>query len=189
MTDNTNTENGADFLGDGPEPEQRAPNINIILADNLKADDLVMIDSELMQFVAKEDHDGPHVFWAGDRKAPVRLFTTDICEKILDFTYIRPSGSKSPFITGKLDDLSEEAKERIRILFGAINPEPRKRGQAKWLYVSHFLTKISQAKSDGWRFSRNPENAALVTYEVDKMIDEFNKDKPAHKRLEKSRTS
>jgi transposase InsO family protein len=158
-----------------PAAAENVPTIDHLMADDLKPDDIVVIDGKLHKFVHKEPGPGPHVFLNADDQVTARFYTGELIRRMNDGSYIRPGGSTT--LADDLDKLTEADKQRLRMLLQSVRAKPRKKAQIRWLYVGHFINKINVERANGVKFNKNEENAKLVTAEVDDMLAAHNADK------------
>jgi transposase InsO family protein len=175
MLDNSNLDSGgSDRLAEAPAPAPEHPTLDHLMADNLKPDDIAVIDGEIHQFIHKEPGPGPHVFLNTDQRKTAFFGTGQLLSKMTDGSYIRPGGGTVPSIEdlAKLDDVE---RQRLRAVLGAIRAKPRKAAQIRWLYVGHFMSKIWSSRAEGVLFTKNIENAALVVAEVDGLLEAHNR--------------
>jgi transposase InsO family protein len=88
-------------------------------------------------------------------------------------SYIVPGGD-SPSSPHVSRELVEAERRYLQMSIGSVPEKPRKRAEARFLYVGTFLSKILEAEAEGALFAKNEDNAKLVVVEVNAAIEKHN---------------
>jgi putative transposase len=163
---------------DASPAETPVPSIDWILFDDLKPNQIVLIDDKPHQFFKKMDEAGPHLFMSHHTGETVRLVTTRLIELCDQSRYYNPQR-----VTTHVEkDCIDETRAQIGKVYNTINAGPRARGAVIWRYVGAFINKMLTAPR-GEPFYRNHKNAEAVIIQVDKQIDAENLQMPEGEKL------
>jgi transposase InsO family protein len=134
-------------------------------------DQIIIFDQQCHRFVAKIPG-GPYVFWNGDRNKTERYGTVDILRFIAQKKYYAPGKGAAPAF--RVTKSPDEELDCQRLAYLAFREKPRKRAEAKWLYVVEFLARILDRDRRGLPYAQNHSNAKAVVEAVDAQIDRQN---------------
>src|SRR5690606_11606782 len=100
-----------------------------LMADDLKPNDVVMIDEVAHKFLMKVPH-GPHLFWNGHEEKQCDFTTTELFKLMDERRYYRP-GRDAP--TCKSDLHAEEHQQRLEVAYNLFRKKPKRLAEAKWM--------------------------------------------------------
>ncbi|MBE7731671.1 DDE-type integrase/transposase/recombinase [Devosia faecipullorum] len=130
-----------------------------LMADDLRENDIVMIDDVSHKFLLKVPH-GPHVFWNGGENREERYGTVELLNLMAADRYFRPGRSGPVF---RDDGAEQEHRDRIKVAFNAFPQEGRLKAKGKFLFVAKYRQLLGEK---GGVFPRNEDNAAEVIKSV-----------------------
>lgn len=167
---------------DAIQPEEPAfpkGNFDALMADDLKPNDVVMIDEVAHKFLMKVPN-GPHLFWNGHEEKQTAFTTTELFRLMDERRYYRP-GRDAP--TFKSDLHEAEHRQRLEVAFNLFREKPKRSAAAKWIFVSEFLGRIMKAEENGEKYARSESNARDVIAAAEKAIERHNQQVPEKERL------
>lgn len=151
-----------------------------LMADDLKPNDVVMIDEVAHKFLMKVPH-GPHLFWNGHEEKQCSFTTTELFKLMDERRYYRP-GRDAP--TFKSDTHEAEHRQRLEVAYSLFRKEPKRKAEARWLFVAEFLNRIRNAEANGEQYARNEGNARAVIEAVEAEVERHNQQVSAEDKIE-----
>lgn len=155
------------------------PSIDVILFDDLEADQIVLICNVAHRFLRKMPDQGPHLFLNIDRGEVARHSTTALFELLAEGKYYHPGRTRPSFDVSKSLD---EARVLIAKAYGTINEGPRTLAETKYRYIAAFVNRMLIAPP-GEPFDRSHGNADLVIEQVNAEIFAENQALPANRKI------
>jgi hypothetical protein len=147
-----------------PEPIAAFPVLDEIALDFV-ADELVVLDGVLVQFLYKEKGAGPHVFFNPRARETVERFTGELSQMMDRGLLIRP-GKDAPKACD-IENLTETEHRRLGMLLNSVRAKPRAKSKTSiftspTFEISSTLPKLGESCSPATRRTPKPSYAKSI---------------------------